>query len=99
MNNKTKALNLLGLASKAGKLQSGQSLVIESIRHKKAKLVIVSSDASENTKKQIINKSNYYGVSSYIIFTKNEISNAIGKDRTACAFLDQGFAEAFKKLQ
>ncbi len=98
MDNKTKALNLLGLAQRARKLQSGSPTVLTNIRSKQAKLVVIAEDASQNTKKQFLDKCDYYGIPSYITFSKAEISKAIGKERTVCAFTDNGFAQSFKKL-
>ncbi len=98
MNNKRKALNLLGLAQRARKLESGSPTVLTSVRSKQATLVVIADDASQNTKKQFLDKCEYYNIPSYIIFTKEEISHAIGKERTVCAFTDDGFAQSFKKL-
>lgn len=99
MDKKQKGLNLLGLAQGAGKLLSGESIVLEAIRKKEAKLVVFASDASDNTKKQFLNKCEYYDVPVLILFLKAEISKAIGKERTVCAFTDDGFAKSFQKLQ
>ena len=98
MNNKRKALNLLGLAQRARKLESGSPTVLTSVRSKQATLVVIADDASQNTKKQFLDKCEDYNIPSYIIFTKEEISHAIGKERTVCAFTDDGFAQSFKKL-
>jgi ribosomal protein L7Ae-like RNA K-turn-binding protein len=98
MNNKTKALNLLGLALRARKLESGTPTVLANIRNQNATLVIIADDASPNTKKQFLDKSDYYKIPSVITFSKAEISQAIGKERTVCAFTDTGFAQSFKKL-
>lgn len=98
MNNKTKALNLLGLAQRARKLESGSPTVLANVRSKQAKLVIIAEDASQNTKKQFLDKSEYYNVPSVVIFSKADISKALGKERTVCAFTDNGFAQSFKKL-
>ena len=98
MNNKRKALNLLGLALRARRLVSGTPTVLANIRNQNAKLVIIADDASANTKKQFLDKCDYYKIPSYIIFSKDEISQAIGKERTVCAFTDNGFAQSFKKL-
>ena len=98
MNNKRKALNLLGIAQRARKLESGSPPVLTSLRSKQATLVVIADDASQNTKKQFLDKCEYYNIPSYIIFTKEEISHAIGKERTVCAFTDDGFAQSFKKL-
>ena len=50
MNSDEKKLQLLGLALRAGRLISGEELTIRSIQKNEAKLVIVASDASENTR-------------------------------------------------
>lgn len=98
MNNKRKALSLLGLALRARQLESGTPTVLASVRNNSAKLVIIAEDASPNTKKQFLDKCDYYKVPSYILFTKEELSQALGKERTVCAFTDNGFAQSFKKL-
>ena len=51
--NRQKAMNLIGLAMRAGKLITGEELTIAEIRKQKAKLVFVATDASENTRKKI----------------------------------------------
>ena len=98
MNNKQKALNLLGLGNRARQLESGSPTVLDAVRKNRAKLVIIAEDASPNTKKQFLDKCEYYKIPSYIIFSKAEISHAIGKERAVCAFTDNGFAQSFKKL-
>ena len=52
--NKKKALNMLGLAMRAGKLITGEELTINEIRKHKVSLVIVTTDASENTQKKLV---------------------------------------------
>ena len=44
--------NLLGLAQRAGKLISGEELVIKVTRKKKAKLVFLANDAASNLTKK-----------------------------------------------
>lgn len=44
--------SLLGLANRARKIVSGEELVIKEIRSGRAKLVVLSADASMNTKKK-----------------------------------------------
>ena len=50
-----KLLRFIGLAMKAGKLMLGDGRAVESIRAGKAKLVLISKDASDNTKKKYRN--------------------------------------------
>ncbi|MEW3594645.1 ribosomal L7Ae/L30e/S12e/Gadd45 family protein, partial [Enterococcus entomosocium] len=58
--NKTKALNMLGLAMRAGKLVTGEEMTLKEIRNEKTALVIIASDAGKNTQKKIKDKSSYY---------------------------------------
>ncbi|MDE6929215.1 MAG: ribosomal L7Ae/L30e/S12e/Gadd45 family protein, partial [Lachnospiraceae bacterium] len=60
MNNRQKALNLLGLATKAGKTASGEYSTEKAVKTGKASLVIVSEEASDNTKKMFTNMCTYY---------------------------------------
>lgn len=85
-------MNNLGLAYRASKLEYGTTNVIKSIQNKQAKLVIIASDASDNTKKKIINKCIYYDVDYKIQFLSTEISKAIGKKNImVISILDSGF--------
>lgn len=47
-----KWVSLLGLANRAGKIISGEELAVKEIRTGRAKLVLLSKDASENTIKK-----------------------------------------------
>ncbi len=78
-----KALRMMGLAKRAGKIVPGAPLTEKAIRGKKARLVIIAADAADNTKKSIINTSNYYKAQYRVCFTKEEISKAIGSSETA----------------
>ena len=54
MNNNK--LNLLGLAQAASKLVSGTETVMKTIQQETAVLVVMATDVSEQTKKNIENK-------------------------------------------
>lgn len=96
---KEKQLNLLGLAVKAGKLITGEELTIKAIQRNEAKLVIVAETASDNTREKLMNKCKYYNVPLDIAFSADEISAAIGKSRSICAFTEKGFADSYLKLK
>lgn len=98
MNEDQKALNLLGIAMKAGKLVTGEDLTLKEIRKEQAKVVIIATDASEQTKKKISDKCRYYHIPIVVHFTKSELSHAIGKERTICTTLDNGFGKKFREL-
>ena len=98
MDSKEKLLGTLGLCQRAGKLKSGEFAVLEAIRKKTAVMVIVSNDASDNTKKEFSDKCSYYKVPIYFYGTMDELGHAIGKDvRTSLAITDAGFAKTLIK--
>lgn len=96
---KNKALNLLGLAARARKIIIGSDTVEKSLQANKAKLVIVSSDSSENTIDKFKKKCFYYNIPLYLCFNSKELSNAIGKQNCkVVAICDQGFKESLEKI-
>ncbi len=96
--NEDKIYSLLGLCQKAGKLQSGEFAVENSIKSGKALLVIVSKDASDNTSEKFRNKCEYYGVPIAVFGDKELLGHAIGKEvRTSIAITDNGFAKTLQK--
>ncbi len=87
-------ISFLGLANRARKLISGEELVVREVRKQKAKLVLLASDASENTKKKVADKCSYYNVSVKIVPDRYTLGQAIGKDaRVVVAVMDEGFAK------
>ena len=82
---KDKVLNLIGLAQKAGKVVSGE-------------LVILAEDASENTQKKFRNMCEFYKVPLRIHAAKDYLGHAMGKEfRASLAVVDNGFAQAIMK--
>lgn len=99
MVKKDKVFGLLGLAAKAGKVQSGEFSTEKSVKSGKAFLVIVSEDASENTKKMFRNMCLFYEIPYYEFGGKEELGHALGKEiRASLAVLDEGFSKAAEKL-
>ena len=101
MNNQNtdkKILSMLGLASRAGKIASGEFQTETAVKSGTACLVIVAEDASNNTKKLFQDKCSFYKVPVYVLGSKEELGHAIGKEfRASLAVLDQGFADAVMK--
>lgn len=94
-----KLLNLIGLAKKAGKLEVGEEPVGAAARSKHARLILIASDAADNTRRRAL----HFGEAGECICleippTKEDLGRALG--RTSCALLaltDIGFAEAVAK--
>ena len=98
MENRKKVLNLLGLATRPGKTASGEFMTEKAIKSGKAYLVIVSEEASDNTKKMFENSCAYYKVPVYQFGMKEELGHAMGKEmRASLAVLDSGFAKALRE--
>ena len=92
-------LQLLGLAARARKVISGEELVVNEVRHGKAKLVLLASDASANTSKKLTDKCTYYNVELHVFGDRYDLGHATGKEaRVALAITDSGFAKKISSL-
>ena len=98
MDNRQKILNLIGLATKAGKTASGEFSTEKAVKSGKAHLVIVSEEASDNTKKMFTNMCTYYKVPILFLGGKEELGQSMGKQmRASLAVVDAGLAKAIVK--
>ena len=87
-----RVLSNLGLCVRAGHLVTGEELVLEVIRNGKAQLVVLTTDASENTAKRIQDKCTHYEIPLHVAFTRGQLGDAIGKaERVVVAITDKGF--------
>lgn len=97
---KDKILNFVGLAMKAGRVVSGEFSVEKSIQSRKAKLVIVAEDASDNSRKKFEDKCKYYNIPMLIYSTKEDLGMSIGKGmRSSIALTEDGFKNAILKIK
>ena len=78
MKNNNKVLSLLGLATKAGKIASGEFSTEKSVKSGKGFLVLVAADASENTKKKFRNMCEFYEVSFLFCLYGRLLQNFVG---------------------
>lgn len=94
-----KWMSLLGLANRARKIISGEELAVKEIRSGKAKLVLLSADASVNTAKKITDKCKSYNVPLKVVENRHLLGQAIGKEaRVVVAIMDNGFAKKIVTL-
>ena len=91
-------LNLLGLAQRAGRLISGEELVVDAIRKGQVKLVFLAQDAGPNLTKKITDKSKTYQVEVVTAFSTLELSIAVGKSRKVLAVTDAGFTKKMRSI-
>ena len=66
-----KALSMIGLATKAGKVASGEFCTEKEVKSGRAYLVIVADNASDNTKKKFQNMCDFYQVPIYFYKDKD----------------------------
>lgn len=97
MQNRQKALNLLGLAERAGKLVSGLELVIVGSKAKKIKIIILANDSHEDTSAKVSKTAQHNDIPVITEFSSTEISHAIGKNRKVLGITDTGFCKALLK--
>ncbi|HCG76062.1 MULTISPECIES: L7Ae/L30e/S12e/Gadd45 family ribosomal protein [Staphylococcus] len=91
---KDQIFNFLGLAMRAGKIKSGESVILSDIKTNKIKLVIVATDASDNTLKVMKNKSESNQIPLRSFGTRVELGIALGKgERVNIGVTDIGFAK------
>ena len=93
-----KVLGSLGLAMKAGCVVSGEFMTEKAIRDRRAKLVILAEDASENTKKKFTDSCHFYKIPCVQFGDREILGNAVGKQfRASLAVTDKGFAVSIGK--
>lgn len=95
---RNKILSLIGLATKAGKTMSGEFSTEKAVKTGTACVVLVSEEASENTRKKFQNMCTFYEVPLYFYGTKLELGAAMGKEfRASLAVTDPGLSDAIMK--
>jgi ribosomal protein L7Ae-like RNA K-turn-binding protein len=98
-------LGALGLCRRGGKLICGVDLICTELRKSAARTqtvqaVLAASDVSDNTRKKLNDKCNFYGVSLILLpYGAQELATAVGKDAPigAVAITDAGFVQAVKE--
>ena len=84
----------LGLAYRARKLTIGTQMTIESMRNQQVYLVLLASDASDLTKKKILDKAHFYHVKVIEDMSTKQLSDAIGKlGIKVIGVTDRGFSQ------
>lgn len=78
----------------------GSDAVLKTVRGSGARLVLISSDASDRTTKQLKDKCAFYGVTAIKLSESSfDIGRAVGKSAVAvCAVTDSSLASAILKI-
>lgn len=94
-----KVMSMLGIAAKGRNVVSGEFSVEKAVKCGKAFLVIVSKEASDNTKKKFTNMCEFYNVPIAFYGTKDALGHAIGQQmRVNVAITDDGLAKSICRL-
>lgn len=107
MENKSKSrlVGMIGFAMRAGKVMIGTDLVCSSMSKsgtKRARLVLLTSTASEGTKKKIRCKCEFYGVDLRVIdMDGDQLGQLLGKtfSPAVIAISDDRFADEIRSAQ
>lgn len=94
-----KFLSLLGMARRSGRLSMGHDAVIGSIIKNKAKLCVLSAEASQRLCNEIKHACTYESKNIPVIITAYktvELSAAIGSKAAVISIDDEGFAKALQ---
>jgi len=87
----------LGLAYVAKKVVVGTDEVVKALQKKQLHLVLLATDASDNTTKKIKDKTNTYQVELIHKYSSKDISSAMGKKNIkVIGIKDKGFSMMFK---
>ncbi len=92
-----KFLSLLGMARRSGRVSLGHDAVINSIVRSRARLCVMSKEASERLQKEIKHACTYENKNIPVIVTDYslmELSSAVGSKAAVISVDDEGFAKA-----
>ena len=93
-----KVLNLISLATKAGKVKTGEFLTTKTLQEGLGYLVVIAKDTSEKSTKRLVGISENYECKSIIYGTKEELGKFTGKkEKSVIIITDKGLAEAIIK--
>lgn len=92
---------MLGIAARGRNVVSGEFMTEKAVKGAHACLVIVATDASDNTKKMFHDMCSFYKVPICEYGSKEELAHAIGKEmRASLAITDEGIAKSIiQKLE
>ena len=95
MKDEKKALAYIGFARKSRQLVSGEFAVENAVKQNKAVVVVLASDASDNTKKKFRNMTENRGIPLFFVADKARLGRALGTEiRASLAVTGRELGEA-----
>lgn len=99
MRNPEKICGYLGLAARSRHLESGEYSTEKAVKSRRAFLVLVAGDASDNTKDKFHSMCSYYGVPCHELLDREGLGHAIGREfRASCAVTDENLSKAIIRI-
>ncbi len=93
-----KVLNLISLATKAGKVKTGEFLTTKTLQEGLGYLVVIATDTSEKSTKRLMGISQNYECRAVVYGTKEELGKFTGKkEKSVVVITDKGFSDAILK--
>ena len=84
-NDLSRVYSAIGMANKAGKIISGTDACIRAIKAGTVELIILSEDASDNTRKKIMNACSYRNISCVVYGKGGMLGKVTGKNHRIVA--------------
>lgn len=95
----SKIYSFIGLARKAGALCAGEGQTEGAVKSHKAVLVLITEDASGNTRKKFQNACKSQSVECLLFGTKVQLGEMLGKEMiSVVAITDQRFSEKIREM-
>ncbi len=92
-------MRIIGLATRAGKIEVGEGKIEDRIKNKKSKLVIVSLDASDNTARKFENLCIGNNIPMIRAGERDVLGKYTGREfAVVLTVSDEGFANRIKEL-
>ena len=95
---KQQFLNFLGIAQRAGKIISGEKILLKEIKGARIRFLIIASDAGSATSKKFHDKVRSHRIPFNDLFTTDQLSKAIGNRRVVLGINIKGFANHLIEL-
>ena len=94
-----RTLGFLGMAARAGAIVTGTDRVREAARGEGLRLVLLATDASENSREKLVPLLTARGISHVIRYERNELGAAVGRGPlSAVGVLDRALADRLQVL-
>ncbi len=91
--------HMLGLAARAGKVADGGFSTEKAVKSGKARLVIVTGDASPGTARKFADMCAFRHIRIVTFGTMDRLGHSIGKlERSVAAVLDEGFSRQLENM-